>query len=175
MKRGTIVAIVLGVLLVGGVAAAVAVSAGGGAETAVEQTPSTTAAPIVSAEPSASAETPATTEPTPTTEAVAPGAYVEFSEAALSDAQGTRILFFHAPWCPQCRALEDDIEANGVPDGVTILKVDYDSRQDLRQRYDVRLQTTLVALDDAGDGAALFVPYDDPTLNAGLAGLGLAG
>ena len=85
------------------------------------------------------------------------------------------MLFFHASWCPQCRALEEDIEANGVPDGITVLKVDYDSRQDLRQQYDVRQQTTLVVVDGSGARVDSFVPYDEPTLSAGLAGLGLAG
>lgn len=179
MKRATVVGIVIAVVLVGGVGAAVAVSAMGGAGEAAPAVSETTATSSASASASASAmpspeETPSA-EPAPTAEELSPGAYVEYSDAALAAAEGTRVLFFHAPWCPQCRALEEDIEANGVPDGVTILKVDYDSQQDLRQRYDVRLQTTLVALDDAGEGAGLFVAYDDPTLNAGLAGLGLAG
>ncbi|QKJ21011.1 thioredoxin family protein [Microbacterium hominis] len=118
--------------------------------------------------------------PTPEADAPAPGAttagsYVDYSESALASAEGTRVLFFHAPWCPQCRALESDIDAVGVPDGVTILKVDYDTSTELRQRYDVRLQTTVVALDDSGAATASFVAYDDPTLDAALTGLGIDG
>ncbi|WP_404430359.1 thioredoxin family protein [Microbacterium lacus] len=178
MKRTTVVGIVIAAVLVGGVGAAVAVSATGGAGQAAPTTSESTMAPPKESASASAMPSPAETTPVeqiPTAEALSPGAYVDYSDAALAAAEGARVLFFHAPWCPQCRALEEDIEANGVPDGVTILKVDYDSQQDLRQRYDVRLQTTLVALDDAGDGAGLFVAYDDPTLNAGLAGLGLTG
>lgn len=171
MKRGAIVGTVVGVLLIGGVAAAVAITSTGGAADAVP-TPSGTSSTAAPPPPSESASPTPTAEPAPTASA---GAYVDYSDEALAAAEGTRILFFHAPWCPQCRALEADILAAGVPDGYTILKVDYDSRQDLRQQYDVRLQTTLVALDDAGAGSALFVAYDEPTLAASLTGLGLAG
>lgn len=94
------------------------------------------------------------------------GEYITYSPEAFSQVSGTRILYFHAPWCPQCRKLEADITKNGVPSGVTIFKVDYDSNQALRRQYGVTLQTTLVRVDDAGQEAAKFVAYDDPTLQA---------
>lgn len=182
MKRGTIVGIIVGVVLVGGVTAGVVVAAGGGAGD--------------SAVPGASEPAPTPTRadpqplPTPTTDGeegtddasgaddgatATPGAYVPFTDEALASAEGDRVLFFHASWCPSCRALEESILAEGVPDGVTILKVDYDERQDLRQQYEVRQQTTVVLLDENGDAAALFVPYDEPTIDNALAGLGLPG
>lgn len=95
-----------------------------------------------------------------------PGRYIDYSETALADATGTKILFFHASWCPQCRALETDIKSNQVPDGVTILKVDYDTNQALRQKYGVKLQTTLVRVDDSGAEVEKFVAYDEPSLQA---------
>jgi thiol-disulfide isomerase/thioredoxin len=183
MKRGTIVGIIVGVVLVGGVTAGVVVAAGGGAGD--------------SAVPGASEPAPTPTRagpeplPTPTTdgeegtddasgtdgaaEAATPGAYVPFTDEALASAEGARVLFFHASWCPSCRALEESILAAGVPDGVTILKVDYDSRQDLRQQHGVRQQTTVVLLDENGGTAELYVPYDEPTIDNALAGLGLSG
>lgn len=165
MQRGVIVGIVVGVLLVGGVGAAVAISAAGGADAPAAASP--TAEPdTVSPSPD-----PMTSEPD---EVLPAGAYVDYSEEALAAADGTRVLFFHAPWCPQCRALEEDILSADLPDGVTILKVDYDSHQALRQQYGVTLQTTLVALDEDGGASATFVAYDDPTLSSSLAGLGLA-
>jgi len=170
MKRGTVVGIVVAVLLVGGVGAAVAISAGGGAGEAV---PVESASAVPAAEPSAPEEEPAAPSTTaPAAEAVTAGAYVDYSDAALADAQGTAVLFFHAPWCAQCRALESDILASGVPDGVTILKVDYDSRQDLRQKYDVTLQTTLVVVDDRGQKVDSYVAYDEPKLSAAASALG---
>jgi thiol-disulfide isomerase/thioredoxin len=177
MKRGAVVGIVVAVVLVGGVGAAVAISATGGAGEAAPSM-SRTADPMPT-ETAAAAETEApapddtetATEPEPAP--ATPGAYVDYSDAALAAAEGTSVLFFHAPWCPQCRALEEDILAAGVPDGVTILKVDYDSRQDLRQQYGVTLQTTMVVVDDDGEKTALHVAYDEPTVGAVAAALGL--
>lgn len=95
-----------------------------------------------------------------------PGRYVDYSAEALASTPGTRLLFFHAPWCPQCRALESDIEASTIPDDVTIFKVDYDSNQDLREQYGVTIQTTVVEVDGQGKKVADVVPYDEPTFDS---------
>src|SRR5687767_11172668 len=79
------------------------------------------------------------------------GMYKEYSEEMFASTSGTKILFFHASWCPQCRQLESDIKEGKIPDGVTIFKVDYDTSQKLRQKYGVTLQTTLVKVDDSGN------------------------
>lgn len=105
------------------------------------------------------------------TSKVQEGVYVAYDEGAVSAAQGTKILFFHAAWCPQCRQLESDIKAGTIPEGVTIFKVDYDNSQKLRQKYGVNLQTTLVKVDDAGNEVKKYVAYDDPTLEALIANL----
>ena len=98
---------------------------------------------------------------------VAPGKYVDYSEELLADATiGTKILFFHAPWCPQCRELEDSIEAGDIPSGVTIIKVDYDSNQSLRSKYGVTIQTSLVKINDGGDLVKKYVAYDEPSLKS---------
>lgn len=104
---------------------------------------------------------PAAPAPGPST---APGSYVDYSDSAVASTKGTRLLFFHAQWCPQCRALEADIKNKGVPAGVTILKVDYDSNQALRRQYGVTIQTTVVRIDDKGNLVERYVAYDDPTL-----------
>jgi thiol-disulfide isomerase/thioredoxin len=92
-----------------------------------------------------------------------PGAYVGYTEDIVEKTKGTKILFFHAPWCPQCRSLENSIETTDIPDGVTIIKVDYDTNQKLRERYGVTLQTTLVKVDDNGELIEKYVAYNDPT------------
>lgn len=165
MRSRAIVGVVVAVLVVGGVGAAVALSLTDDDRSAAAPSSTTAESPAVPP-----AESPEGGEASP-----AGGTYIEYSDAALAAAEGTPVLFFHAPWCPQCRALEEDIIASGVPDGVTILKVDYDSRQDLRQQHGVTLQTTLVALDGDGEATVVFVAYDDPTLASSLAGLGLTG
>ncbi len=97
-----------------------------------------------------------------------PGAYVDYSDSAIADAQGRTFLFFHATWCPSCRAIEKDILASGVPAGITVIKVDYDSHQDLRQKYGVAQQTTFVEVDAAGNGLQNFLPTTDLRLQAVL-------
>lgn len=98
-----------------------------------------------------------------TTEPSVKGTYASYSPTALANSTGTDLLFFHAPWCPQCRALESSINAASLPDGVTIFKVDYDTNQALRQKYGVTLQTTVVRVDDEGNMVEKYVAYDEPT------------
>lgn len=100
-----------------------------------------------------------------------PGVFIDYSEGQVASTDGVRILFFHAPWCPQCRMIEEDINRQGVPDGVTILKVDYDSNQALRQKYGVTLQTTFVEVDTDGKELEKFVAYNEPTFDSVKANL----
>jgi thiol-disulfide isomerase/thioredoxin len=108
--------------------------------------------------------------PSTKSESKANGAYIDYTKDTLATTKGTKILFFHAAWCPQCRKLEADIKSGSIPAGVTIFKVDYDTNQALRQEYGVTIQTTLVRLDDGG-AFEKYVAYDDPTLDAVVQGL----
>lgn len=94
------------------------------------------------------------------------GLYVDYSEDAVSNATGTKLLFFHAPWCPQCREMDASIRSVGVPSDVTVFKIDYDSNQALRQKYGVTLQTTFVKIDDQGNKIASYVAYDEPQFSS---------
>jgi hypothetical protein len=62
--------------------------------------------------------------------------------------------------------LDADIKQKGVPEGVAIIKVDYDTSQKLRQKYGVTLQTTIVRVDDNGELVKKYVAYDEPSLSA---------
>lgn len=96
-----------------------------------------------------------------------PGEYISYTESLLTDATiGTKVLFFYAPWCPQCRELDASIKAGEIPAGVTIIKVDYDSNQSLRSRYGVTIQTSLVKIDDNGELVKKYVAYDEPSLQS---------
>jgi len=95
-----------------------------------------------------------------------PGTYEDYNETAFAQAEGRRLLFFYAPWCPQCRALDASINEGTVPSGAAIFKIDYDSNQGLRQRYEVMIQTTLVEVDENGNEIQKYVAYDVPTLSA---------
>lgn len=93
-------------------------------------------------------------------------AYVDYEHKIIEMTPGTKLLFFHASWCPQCRALDKDITSASIPDDVTVIKVDYDSHQDLRQKYGVTIQTTVVRVDDDGNLVDKYVAYDQPTFEA---------
>lgn len=96
----------------------------------------------------------------------AAGVYADYSAEKVAATSGTKLLFFYAPWCPQCRQIDDDIKSNGLPDGVTVFKVDYDSNQALRQKYGVTIQTTFVKIDDNGEKIASYVSYQEPKFSA---------
>lgn len=99
------------------------------------------------------------------------GTYQEYNADIVAGTAGTRLLFFHAPWCPQCRDLESSILSGTIPENTTIFKVDYDTNQSLRQTYGVTQQTTVVKLKADGSLGQKYVAYDDPTLRSVIANL----
>lgn len=115
---------------------------------------------------SSTSESTKTPQATSTSSSTQPGKYVDYTEDIIASTKGTKILFFHAPWCPQCKALDSSIRSGKIPDGVTIIKVDYDSSQKLKQKYGVTVQTTLVSVDDSGNLIKKYVAYSTPSLEA---------
>ncbi len=82
------------------------------------------------------------------------GSYEAYSATKIAKAEnGDVVLFFHASWCPSCRGLNSSIEANlkSIPEGVTILKTDYDKETELKKKYGVTYQHTLVQVDKDGN------------------------
>jgi thiol-disulfide isomerase/thioredoxin len=82
------------------------------------------------------------------------GSYETYDPSKLALAEdGTVVLFFRADWCPTCRALDADIRAHleAIPQGLTILDVNYDSYTDMKKKYGVTYQHTLVEVDAAGN------------------------
>ncbi len=164
MNKRVIIVVLALVVLIGGAVSVYAATRPGAtpaAQTSTDQTSTSSTPPAAAPAPSASP-----TDAAAETDAAASGVYVDYSPTAIADAEGRALLFFHAPWCPQCRSVEADILSEGVPAGVTIIKVDYDSHQDLRQQYGVTLQTTFVEVDSSGAGLQTYVAYDDPHLQA---------
>jgi len=83
-----------------------------------------------------------------------PGTYTDYDPTLLANARdGKLLLFFHASWCPSCRALDKNVEANlaNIPADVTILVVNYDKEADLKKKYGVTRQHTLVQVDADGN------------------------
>lgn len=98
---------------------------------------------------------PVSTSPTaavPTDDTAVKGSFSDYSNAKLANAQkGNVVLFFSAPWCPTCREANKNFTSSATPDGLTLLKVDYDSSTDLKKKYGVTLQHTYVKVDKDGN------------------------
>lgn len=83
-----------------------------------------------------------------------------FSPQALSDAEkaGQPVaLHFHADWCPTCRAQDKALESMKAEKGLdlTILTVNYDTEKDLKKRFGVKMQSTMVVLKGTKEVARL--------------------
>lgn len=82
--------------------------------------------------------------------------YAEYEQDPAKYSDSDVVLHFSAPWCPTCVATNESLEQDGVPAGLTVVTVDYDSSQDLKQRYGVTTQHTFVQIDESGQEKAKF-------------------
>lgn len=76
----------------------------------------------------------------------------DYNGSKSSYSNDSKVLFFHAPWCPVCQSIDKEINANPgkVPEGDTIIKTDFDSQTDLKKKYGVTYQYTFVQIDNDG-------------------------
>jgi thiol-disulfide isomerase/thioredoxin len=140
---------------------------------------STSSSPSLTSETSTTSSTSSTSSTASSSVTLIPvqklGFYRDYKDgdAELANS-GKVVLFFHAAWCPSCRALENDINSslNDIPSDVAILKVNFDSATALRQLYGVTTQHTLVQIGPEGNSinklAGLYSLY---TLESVLSGL----
>jgi thiol:disulfide interchange protein len=83
-----------------------------------------------------------------------------YSAAALSEAQAAGkavALHFHADWCPTCRAQSkvfDSLKSDQSL-AVTVLVADYDNERALKQKLNVRTQSTLIVYRGGAEKARL--------------------
>jgi len=63
------------------------------------------------------------------------------------------IYFFKTDWCFACKVVSADARANLnlIPSDVVFVELDFDTENELRERYQVTLQTTFVQVDKDGN------------------------
>ena len=67
------------------------------------------------------------------------GSFSDYAVAKLVNAEkGNVVLFFSASWCPTCKEANKNFNASTPPDDLTLLKVDYDSSNDLKKKYGIK-------------------------------------
>lgn len=68
--------------------------------------------------------------------------------AAAEKAGQPVALHFHADWCPTCRAQDQSLKTLKDEKGLdlTVLTVNYDTEKDLKKRFGIRTQSTMVVL-----------------------------
>ena len=82
------------------------------------------------------------------------GEYLDYSDAAFAAAADKkRVLFFHATWCPDCKAANTEIisMAEKIPADVAIFKADYDTQKELKKKYGIANQHSFVLVNTAGE------------------------
>ena len=81
------------------------------------------------------------------------GSYVDYQTGQdLASTENTkRVVFFHAEWCPTCKFYEKQIQEQPIPDGITIIKADYDKETELKELLGVTTQSTFVLINREGD------------------------
>ena len=112
--------------------------------------------PTEPAQTSAAAES---KEPSSEAAPSGPGSYVtlaDYDADKAAYASTDVVLFFNAAWCSTCKVVRDNIEANlaAIPSDLTIVVVDFDTANDLRQKYGVTVQHTFVQVDSDGNELA---------------------
>ena len=70
-------------------------------------------------------------------------------------AEKPTVLSFNASWCPSCKGAVRDFEANEVEiRDYYLVYVDYDSSDDLQEKYGVTYQHTFVQISPEGEAIA---------------------
>lgn len=86
---------------------------------------------------------------------------------AVQDAGKVSLVFFHAPWCPVCRAQEPKLlsRLNGLYADVVPFRVDYDSSATVRKDMNVTRQSTVIVYRGATEIARLSYTSDDAAID----------
>lgn len=95
------------------------------------------------------------------------GSYMAYAPEVLTNGE-TKVLFFHAPWCPSCKKGDSSLTAWYAAGDYarSVYKVDYDTSNDLKAKYGVTYQHTFVLVDGEGNALKTLLGPTDAQLQA---------
>lgn len=94
------------------------------------------------------------------------GTYEDYDPSKFVLAQdGKVVLFFMAKWSKTSKTLDASLSSKdaGIPNNLTILKVDYDKNYALRKKYEVPFENTFVQVDASGNIVNRWSGSEEPT------------
>ncbi len=107
--------------------------------------------------------------PSPSAEPAKAGeaSYVPYTDGVLTNGK-TKVLFFHAAWCPECKEANATLKSWFPSKDFTrsVYKVDYDTAKELKIKYGVTYQHTFVVVDGNGAKVSLIQGPTDEQLKA---------
>lgn len=79
--------------------------------------------------------------------------YEEYQSARAVYAGSEVVLFFNASWCSTCRVARDNFESTRaqIPANLAVVMVDFENSAELKKKYGVTYQHTLVHVNESGD------------------------
>lgn len=77
--------------------------------------------------------------------------YMVYTDQDFANVEDSKVLFFHAKWCPDCVEANKNIAEFQTTPNVKIYKVDFDNSTELRKKYEVTKQHTFVQIDNQGE------------------------
>ncbi len=81
------------------------------------------------------------------------GIYLPYTPTALAQASGNIVLFFYASWSPAGIATNKDVidKKDKIPKDLTILRVNFDDVDAMKQQYGITEQQTFVQVTNTGE------------------------
>ena len=108
--------------------------------------------------PSNQTPTAAITTPEQVSNPVAANNVEDYSDAKFNSLKGKSpvAIFFHASWDPISRLMDTNLSTKGdkLPQGITVLKADFDKETKLEKEYNVAQQATWIIFDKSGKEVA---------------------
>lgn len=99
--------------------------------------------------------------------------YMDYSKENFENAINNNknvVLFFHASWCPDCRAADNMFIENtdDIPNDIVLFKIDYDNSEDLKKQYALTTQHTFVQIDKDMNMITKWIGGNIPELKANI-------